>query len=72
MSKQIKTTKMIYLYSTEKYYDVNYKNIEYNILTLLIGEVVDQVTVFRQGDVITESEEAKKVLEYFYNNLETE
>lgn len=63
---------MVQLYSTDKYYDVTFNKLDYNIILYSISGFVDRIEVFKSGDKITESEEAKEVIEYFYDNLEAE
>ena len=63
---------MVNLESVDKYYNVILNNKEYSVYIQSLLVVVDSVTVFYNGSRITDTKEGKEVLEYFYDNLESE
>lgn len=63
---------MVVLDTIDKYYTVMFEALLYNVYVQGNNYTVDEVAVFEKGNNISDTKKGKEVLEYFYDNLESE
>ena len=63
---------MVVLDTIDKYYTVMFEALIYNVYIQGNNYTVDEVAVFEKGNNISDTKKGKEVLEYFYDNLESE